>query len=607
MKKLLYIITMSVLFLTSSCEKYLDQTPEGEMTEEYVYNSKNSVLSEIAHCYSYIPNLVLNYGFAWWATPSAGWSVLSGEADTPFDNYWSNSVTNGNWNANSGYPNDYWTFYYQSFRTIHNFMNKVHPISGLSEKDVENAKLEVRFLRAYYYALLLEQYGAVPLILEEVPLTSKDLPVRTPYDQTVTWLDNELKELAGKLPTVNNSTTWDYGKPTKGAALAVRARVLLYAASPLYNGNSDLAALKNPDGTSLYNSNYDKEKWKKAMEASKELIDLAESGTYNLYKEYNDDGSIDPFMSLKNLFFNVTDNKEVIFSRTYVQDFWDEWGKVTAPMHIWGYGGLSPTQESVDAFYTKDGKDIHDDPSYTETGYSTEDAYVNSKWNDNGEAGLITKAGTYNMYINREPRFYLSVSWCGSICANDLNPIDFIQGHGSEDAKQARNGSLTGYLVKKMTDNAFHPWLNSTAYRPLILYRLAEVYLNYAEALNEYQPGNQDILKYVNLVRQRAGIPDLPSSVLSDPIKMRAAILKERQNEFYCEDGIRYFDIMRWKLGETLLNGDFHGMDVWADSEENFFKRTAYEKRVFPKKYYFFPIPLTEIEKNKNLVQNPGW
>jgi hypothetical protein len=309
------------------------------------------------------------------------------------------------------------------------------------------------------------------------------------------------------------------------------------------------------------------------------------------------------------VFFNSR-NSEIIFARTDDNQNWN-WDSFCTPptSHAddWNaLGFLSVTQEAVDAFYTKNGLDIKEDPAYSETGFSTEKSYDNNTaWEPvAGERGLVAPEGTFNMYVNREPRFYVDVMFNGQLSPQSAAVVDFNSWGGAWYHNQ------TGYTPRKMVNPEFYGILNGNLYRPIVLYRLAEFYLAYAEALNEYSPGNADILKYVNLVRERAGIPGLPSSLLGDQAATRKAILHERQVELFCES-LRYFDITQWKLGKDVLNKDFHSMNISTVSSEPataaFYKRTAYEKRTFKDNFYLFPIPFDEINKSKSLVQNPGW
>jgi hypothetical protein len=597
------------LFIATSCEDYLDQVPQGLLTQEVVFDNSKTIQRWIANCYSYIPITHVSIGYPYSGSPvqQGGWNGISDELDFTSNfgsSYWVDAIQKGNWTSSS--PTtvycDYWTYFYAGIRQIHLFLNNVHTTNDFDEEDVNNAKLEVRFLRAYYYAYLLQVYGAVPLVLDEISFNSDMNVFRTPYDEIVDWLDTELKELAESLPLRADDKVWRYGQPTKGSALAVRARMLLYAARPLFNGNSDLKDVKNADGTALFNPVYSVDKWRRAADAVKDLLDL---NVYDLHKEYNNDGSLDPYMSLINTFIDA-DNKEIIFARTDgAGNFnWDSF--CTPPCADYtdanALGFLSITQDAIDAFFTKNGLDISEDPNYSEVGFSTADLYAtNTKWEDVSDyPGLLALKGTYNMYINREPRFYVDVMFNGQMCPQSSVKVDFQ----SWGASWYHN--MTGYTPRKMVDPTFSSF-KSTLYRPVVLYRLAEFYLAYAEALNEYDPGNANILKYINLVRERAGIPGLQAL---DQTAMRKAILRERQVELFCES-LRYFDIIQWKNGTSLLNKEFHSMNISTTTSTTtttgFYARKTYETRVFKEHFSLWPIPFDEINTNKNLVQNPGW
>ena len=208
MRKILYISSILVALMFSSCKDYLDQTPQGLLTQEVVFDNPKTIKKWIANCYSYIPVNHLTIGYPYGGSPVAqgGWNGMSGELDFTGNfagaGYWTDAIQQGNWTASSPTSDqcNYWAHFYKAIRQIHLFLNSVHATGEFSEQDVENAKLEVRFLRAYYYAYLIQVYGAVPLILDEVSFSEKgDFP-RTPYDEIVTWLDTELKDLADKLP-----------------------------------------------------------------------------------------------------------------------------------------------------------------------------------------------------------------------------------------------------------------------------------------------------------------------------------------------------------------------------------------------------------------------
>ena len=413
-------------------------------------------------------------------------------------------------------------------------------------------------------------------------------------------------------------------------ALAIRARTLLFAASPLFNGNPDLADWENAEGVHLFKSEYDASKWTRAAAAHKELIDAAHAAGYELYKEFNANGSIDPFMSYYNLSLKrfSDGNKEIIFGRSENSNLSD-FQRHHLPKGIAGNAGMGVTQELVDAFYMKngiapisgynvDGSPIINPASgYVEKGFSTTPEKRMTTWPGGGSANLregslypITMDGTYNMYCNREPRFYVSVifneAWLG--VAN--RRVEFLQ-NGGRDTGYTFDAPQNGYNVRKRISLEVYPRENRFPYQPGILYRLAEAYLGYAEAVNEAQGPTDEVYRYVNLVRERAGIPNLQTGLSKE--EMRNAIRQERRVEFNCE-GIRFNDVRRWKLGEQYFNTQLYGMNFngtkKSDDENDpdaFYRRTFYKNRYFNKRMYLWPVPQAQMDINPNLVQAPGY
>ncbi len=604
--KIILFPIITLLMLNVSCSDFLNQEPDDLLTLEMVFNDEVRVQGWLADVYSYVPDPYWDYGRRY------GFNPLADEVQIPLTwsnfGWWVASTQQGNWSASSQ-TYDIWGGTYKAVRAANVFMQNVKPLpeKGLSEADVEYMKLECRFLIAFYYAQMLELYGPFPLITGLIdpgtPLEDM-MQARTPLDEIVDWLDKELLELAGLLPLQHSEGNTKFGRPTKGAALACRARMLLVAASPLFNGNDMYSQVKNNDGTNLFPVTYDENKWKRAADATKELLDL---GIYSLYKEYHPNGNIDPFLSFQNLFLTTADkNPEIIFARASTNDTW-EYDKHAQPRGSGGNGAYGITQELVDAFYTVNGLDINSDPAYSESGMSTTDQYYdNTSWdltNPSRTGGLITPAGTYNMYVNREPRFYITVRYNNQWIHRDGRYTQFY--HSGADGLPSYDSPPCGYLVRKRIHPESRPRDNFTPYRPGIIYRLGEFYLNYAEALNEYNPQNPDILTYVNRVRERAGIPGLNPSLLGNKEEMRAAIQRERQVELATE-GKRYTDIRRWLTAKSIFSNPITGMNVQGNASA-FYERTVFMNRVFEDRSYLWPIYQEYIDKNTNLVQNEGW
>ena len=315
----------------------------------------------------------------------------------------------------------------------------------MTDAEVELMKAEARFMIAYYYSLLVETYGAIPfnLGLTDPNADEADLMLgQTPFDEVIDWIDKELLEVSALLPD-KYSAAQKYGRATSIMCLAVRARVLLFAASPLVNGNDMYSSFVNHEDRPIFSPNYQENKWVRAAEASKLLIERSEAAGHALYYEYNNDGSIDPFMSYQNMMFRRPQdgNNEILFARPDCQ-IW-EYDKHAQPRGTGGNGGLGVTQSLVDAFFMENGLPI-DDPNsgYVEKGFSTEAEIRNTKWGESQGDGKVTLSETFNMYTHREPRFYISILYNGAWHRRENRKTEFYYGNWdggpTHDAPQKR-------------------------------------------------------------------------------------------------------------------------------------------------------------------------
>lgn len=605
--------------LLTSCVDYLDKESDTELTLPMVFEDKTRTEGWLANVYSHVPDPYWGYA------RKLGWDILSDDM-TASERWrqWDWKVIPmllGEWTPSTDWDGNYWSRLPQLIREANIFIENVHPLpdQGISATEVTYMKAEMRFMIAYYYYLLSNTYGPVPFKPNYIAPTDFNLADlmegQRPYYEVVDWVDKELKEVAEILPAKYTEAR-KYGRATSIMCLAVRARMLLFAASPLVNGNPDYANHKNKDGENLFSTTADKTKWAYAAQACKELIDAAEAAGHKLYTEKNDDGTIDPFMSYQNLFLTRYDegNTEILFARPGGSEY-GEYEKHATPAASGGSGGLGVTQSLVDAFFMENGLPINDDNSeYVETGYSVSDeTRDNTVWDTEVNGGAISKKNTYNMYCHREPRFYVTVSYNNSYFTQEKRVFNFF--NGSADNPHTHDAPQNGYLIRKKISPDLNVKQGTYKYRSGIVYRLGEAYLNYAEALNESDPGNGDILVYLNKIRERAGIRQYTTGAtddnfihvdLNDQAEMRKLIRAERRVELSCE-GIRYDDLRRWKEAENVLNGDFYGMNFSGKDNSSFYVRTPYLKRVYKKAYYWFPIHQSEIDKNDKLVQSPYW
>lgn len=475
---------------------------------------------------------------------------------------------------NSGNNNDTTATasYWSGIRYANEFINNIGvvPVKGSLPNGVGTRwvwQSEARFLRAYFYFELVKRYGGVPLLGNNVYTSTDNLLLsRSTFADCIKYIVNECDAIKDSLITVQDyKANQDNYRVTKGAALALKARVLLYAASPLFN---------DPNGnTNAYTgyTSYDKTRWAQAAQAAKDVMNL---NSYSLYSSF-----VNVFTTQ-----NVNGNNEVIFIRTNgtpghsVESNDAPIGYGTAI----GAGIVSPTQDLVNAFPMKNGKPISDNTS----GYDPN-----------------------NPYSNRDPRFYATILYNGATWLG--GPLQTYNG-GASRPLNGQTETQTGYYLNK-----FMSPLDSTSskfidhYQDWIIFRYAEILLDYAEAQNEANGPSADVLNQIYALRARAGIPAGDGTyglgVISDQATMRTVIQNERRIELAFEEH-RYFDIRRWKIAETVMNQPRMGVSINNSNGSLTYNYVPVltTKFVTPK-MYLYPIPYAQVIEDPNLKQNPGW
>ncbi len=622
----IYTLLIALLCFVSSCD-YLgvsDQLAGGLQNTEQVFDNVSYTKRWYANVFAGIPDYsgINSVNVGAFKNP---WTGMCDELVVGYGN--SSKYNNSDRNAaNMGFHR--YGACYKYIRQANIFLQKAHPImttgtqgDQLLEDELTQMKANVRFMRAFYHYLLFEQYGPIILVKDKIYNATEDQDVpRNTVDEVIEYIDSELTAVASELTQEPIFEDKDYRAwPTKGVALAVRAKLWLYAASPLLNGGyREALSVTNPDGTRLF-PDYDAGKWEKALAACKDFIDYAEAGRYELYKEYKDDNGavIDPDKSVYNLFQKYT--HEIIWATAN-----NDWGgmngdafdrRIAPRCEKNGLGSTGVTQELVDAFYMKDGFPVSATAYLPQSTLYQEEGYGTYKDQNDNFSKKYTNVTVSNRYLNREPRFYNTVFFNGRQWPVSCNQVLFYNGGNS--GVQEGQATLTGYMLFKRFNRSVsltNPGVASQ-FRPSIIFRLADFYLMYAEAANEVNPNDARVLKYLNLVRERAGLPDIETlnpAIRGNQELQRAAIQRERQIELATE-GQRYFDVRRWmiadKNGEGRQNGYVHGMNVRGESndKEDFNRIVEASQIVFNRKMYLYPMPDSEMRKTKNLVQNPGW
>lgn len=575
----------------------------------------------------------------------------TGVQATGFKNPWSNmageTIVNTSWMSNlmiSGYnastaPFHRWSELYVSIRDAMIFLERVKPlgtdndVQKLPEKDVNRMRAEVQFLIAYYYFSLFELYGPVPIVdILADPTTSTIDFVRASVDETIKHIDNLLiqaiesgylpKSLI-KNPNLTGNDRYNLNeivRPTKSAALALRAKLWVYAASPLFNGGYEEALqLTDKTGKRLFPDN-DNSKWIQAKLCLEDVLFDAKENGYTLFEATDKDGLIDPNQSVYGLFQAYND--EILWA-TGVNEYNNgggmDWN--TRPTDVYnGWCHVGVPQNTVDAFFVKDGLTITDNsPEYNEMGFSD----VMNPCNENKSID----SQVFNMYANREPRFYAAITYQGKswhIQPKEDYFCGFAKGGGCDNSNVAH--PRAGYLYSKFTNRTIlddNTGNHITRWgRPSILFRLADFYLYYAEVCNEIDPNDTNVIDYLDKVRKRAGISGYrelaatgKKNIIGDQSLQRKAIQQERRVELFAE-GQRYFDIRRWGECEDTKDASnyyIYGMNMNGDAESkigtlnSFYRRVLVEKRSWKRAMYLHPIPFDELQKSTLLVQNPLW
>lgn len=564
------------VFLLTSCKKdgFLDQTVTSSLNEATTF-------SDSANSMAFLNNIYTSIGFT--SDPrrfggsgfSAGLDASSDEAEGPNASSVNGFIQFATGSVNpSIVPDDAWNVPYSNIRSVNQFLKHL-PIIPFTPALKAQSQAEARFLRAWYYAMMLQHYGGVPLIGDTIYAASDVINAkRNTYKECVDYILSECDYAAGILPATQSGSL--YGRISKGTCLALKSRVLLFAASPLFNsggtaGSGELASVvAYPDK--------DVNRWKLAADAAKAVIAL------NAYDLYYDSTSIAGqkgygFQKL----FTQRYTTEFILSRMmgqnkYLESLWD------APSRG-GSGGPFPYQELVDAFPMSNGLAITDPAS----GYNPQLPYK-----------------------NRDPRLDYSIIHDSTLRtifgANQPSPLLLYTNTAVTPAVAASGdavykGTPTGlYIFKMMDPNVINNSLSESP-RCLPLMRYAEILLNFAEATNEFDGPVSEVYQAVEAIRKRAGLRpyQLPTGLSKD--QMRTAIQNERRLELAFE-GHRFFDVRRWMIAETTENIQMHGIEVKRGATVTYNPFNV-RKHNFTKAMYLWPLPLKEIAKSPELLQNP--
>jgi hypothetical protein len=537
MKNFIIIALLLSVIGLSSCKKFLDLAPNENITEDQDFSTAIQAEAFVNNIYSVLPTSQTRY--------RDGFTTLDCLSDEGAPTFWNEgkAFNGGGYSTSSNPIGNIWANSYRGIRKCSILLERLPDVPASSPEDIEiknRLRGEALFCRAFLYFDILKFYGAFPILDKRVAIDDPFQQKRNTYEECVAFMVKDLDEASNILATSYPANL--LGRATKGMCLALKSRLLLYAASPL-------------------NTVDNQTKWQQAANAAKAVIDLNIYPLYNVKANKSD--------NYKDI-FNVFANSEIIWFRNlgngkaFEQNYY--------PPGLSGWANIVPTQNLVDEYQMANGKDITDPTS----GYDPAKPYV-----------------------NREPRFYATIWYNGSVIGNytitaKTGGLDGING--------ANVNTTTGYYTAKFCDGSVSLTSGSGRQMMSIWFRIGEMYLNYAEAANEANAAPSAdplIYNYMNLIRNRAGIPDLPAGLTKDD--MRKAIRRERRVEL-CFEEHRFFDDRRWKLPSSAPVFAYR----W-NAEGTSYTKEQIETRPFDQKMWYMPIPQAELNIAQGVAQNTGW
>lgn len=642
-----YIAFFTIALVTSltSCKKYLDIVPDNVSTMEHAFKLRNEAEKYLFTCYSFLPkngdgwyNAGLLSGDEIWMPQNdqaqwhAAFRIAQGQQnkDLPYFDEWGRTRIGGGKMDNALHLK-----IWRGIRHCNIFLENMKDLSKVPDISLSERERwigEVEFLKAYYHYYMLRMYGPIPIVDQSYGVEVEDqMQKRMPVDDCVNYISNLLDVAIPKLPPRIVEENTQLGRITQPIAYAVKAKLLVMAASPLFNGNPDYSTFKDKDGVLLFNPVYDPNKWIKARDAVKEAIDKAEEQGFKLYQY-----TVDPL----NL---STETKTQLSIRNAVTQRWGD-------EHVWAlsnsymnneFMGMPPTERGTNTnrgqlrglwaaplkiakmFYTKNGVPIEEDATLNFGNY------LEIRRATAGERFYIEpNYETARLNFDREPRFYASLGFDGGIWymkdgnanGSDINTF-YVNSKNSQKAGYGdfMNFNETGYFIKKLVH-----WESTTRgtsapvwkQYPWPEIRLADLYLLYAEALNEVEPASSTAIVYLDKIRSRAGLKGVVeswSNYSTNPTKyasqngLREIIQRERLIELAFESQ-RFWDLRRWKLAAEKLNEDITGMNIFGKTTQSYnSERVIFNQKFIAPRDYFWPIGNFDTRRNLKLVENPGW
>lgn len=647
MKRLLLILHILPFFL-SGCDKFLDVVPEEDMTTlNSIFETRDQAQDWLWSCYTFLqdPTASLEYNEAFLGADeivcgdyqrNRGWNGLrisSGLQNSldPYGDLWSKrkSFTDGR------------TDLYTAINLCNVFIDKIDQVYNMEDYEKKEWKAEVKALKAYFYFELVRRYGPIILVPynldPNISIREMQIP-RSHVDTCFSTIVQLCDEAAEDLSPFNLKESSRRGYFSKESALALKARVLLYQASDLFNGNPDYVDFKNRKGEQLFSTVKDKEKWRRAAEAAEEAIAVCLDNGRGLINDQVGATKLQSYMlniegTLRT--FGFSNNEALLMVKGHGASGKDDFYFYTIPditsdpYHYNAGTSMSPSLKMVEMFYTSNGLPIEQDPTYGGGNIYGMTQEVDPYYTD----VVVMREDIPRLHTRREPRFYASIAadrcyWRLGKNVNNNYKVEVFQGETFGLKEKKINSllpqNLSGYFLEKWTYSTLELFtytnnMSAMGDSPYPVIRMAELYLIAAEAWNEYldRPDNR-VYDNLNVIRERAGIPTVQESwamardknKVNNQVGMREIIRQEWNIEFAFE-GMRYWNLRRWKTAHLELNEKLYGWNILGDTREKFYNNgipvivNSNNKFVAPRDY-FYPIRSEEILISA-CVQNIGW
>lgn len=631
MKKHIYKAGLFLLLTFTSCiADYLDVVPDNIATIDNAFTMRSTAERFLFTCYSWMPSMaslndspsLMNSDEIWTVYGGSytgnAWKIARGQQGVvePLINYWDGAA--------GGVP------MFRGIRECNIFLESIQNVPDMTDYEKDIWTSEVKFLKAYYHFYLLRMYGPIPITDVNLPISATVEQVkvyRDDVDKCFAYIVKTIDEAIPNLPDKIEEMTNQAGRIDKCIALSMKAYILVTAASPLFNGNTDYSNFLDQNGKPFFNQTNSPDKWTAAATACKEAVEFCETKGYSLYKY-----APSLAQKLSPTTINQLSIRNSVCERWNQESIWSNAkstfgekeqglclvrGLIATNLTGGTTGYVSPTMKIAEMFYTKNGIPIDEDPEW-----DYPNRYSLKVVQDEDKINLINGYTTAALNFDREDRFYACLGFDGGNWYGqgkyDENNLYFVEGKLGQNAgvQLPHAHMVTGYSLKKLVhyQNIINASSITTRWFPWPIMRLANLYLLYAEALNEVSGPGDEAFRMIDLVRERAGLKGVEESWNNStkPNKfkskegLREIIQRERSLELAFE-GERLWDLRRWKTATKEMNSNVMGWNIYQETTEGYYRPIVLFKQTFSMKEYFWPIKEKSLQVNRNLKQNPGW